>query len=221
MNIEFERKTRKNPNLVVCLFIGEMNIFEASHWWRFLYGTVINLLSLILCLLSAPLYPTIAFFILIIVGCVYIVIVLSFCIQNPLSIVISKTSVYAYHNGDLPNRTDFLYGQYTSFSLSTFKGNLYSNYSIDYTTGDVMNFETVFGILFSSVTGFLAGATMSGQFQQPSRSLYRGSISAIVVAFLIYISELFLIASTTDRFVLFSQLNFNRLRNDFQLCSYE
>ena len=135
-----------------------MHAFETSHWWRFLYGTVINLFSFILCLLTAPLFPTIAFFILILVGIVYITIVLSFFIQTPLSVLIPKTNNYAY----LSNRTDFLYGKYTSFNQMTFRDNLYSNYSIDYTTGAMMSFDTVFGILFSSVTGFLSGATMSG-----------------------------------------------------------
>jgi potassium/chloride transporter 9 len=91
-------------------------------------------------------------------------VVISFFIQDPLHILIPKTNIFAYNNEALLyNKTDFLYGQYTGFSSATFRGNMYSNYTIDYTTGDTMNFATVFGILFSTITGLLAGANMSGR----------------------------------------------------------
>lgn len=70
---------------------------------------------------------------------------------------------YAYHNEALLfNRTDLIYGHYTGFSAATFRENLHANYTIDYTTGETMSFEKIFGILFSSITGLLAGANMSG-----------------------------------------------------------
>jgi potassium/chloride transporter 9 len=90
-------------------------------------------------------------------------IVVSFFICEPTRVLIPKMNIFAYNNEALLyNRTDFLYGQYTGFSSATWKENLYANYTIDYTTGDTMNFATVFGILFSSITGLLAGANMSG-----------------------------------------------------------
>jgi amino acid transporter len=50
-----------------------------------------------------------------------------------------------------------------------------------------MNFDTYFLLI--------------GELKQPSRSIPIGSISAILFVFFIYITETFLIASTTDRFV--------------------
>jgi potassium/chloride transporter 9 len=92
-------------------------------------------------------------------------VVISFFIREPHRILIPKTNIYAYNHETLLlyNKTDFLYGQYTGFSSATFRENIYANYTIDYTTGDIMNFATVFGILFSSITGLLAGANMSGK----------------------------------------------------------
>ena len=132
-----------------------------------MYGTIVNLVSLIICLLGASLLTTAAFVILILVCIIYLTVVVSFFIQGPMNVLIPKTNTIAYnHEALFYNRTDPLYGQYTGFSLSTFQGNLYSNYSVDYTTGDGTDFAIVFSLLFSSITGLLAGANMSGKYNR-------------------------------------------------------
>jgi potassium/chloride transporter 9 len=143
--------------------LGKANFFHATRWWRFLYGTLINLVSLITCLLGSSLFSIAAFFIFILVCFVYLMVVISFFIRDPHHVLIPKVNTYAYNNEALSyNKTDFLYGYYTGFSSATMKGNIYTNYTIDYTTGDIMDFSNVFVVLFSSITGLLAGANMSG-----------------------------------------------------------
>ena len=103
------------------------------------------------------------FFIFILVSFVYLMVVVSFFVKSPSQVLIPKVNTYVYdQQASLYNRTDLIYGNYTGFSSATMRENTYANYTIDYTTGDTMDFATVFGVLFSSITGLLAGANMSG-----------------------------------------------------------
>jgi potassium/chloride transporter 9 len=102
------------------------------------------------------------FFIFILVSFVYLMVVVSFFVHGPTLVPIPKANTYAYANQIL-NGSDTLYGHYTGFSSATLSGNTYANYTIDYTTGETMDFATVFGVFFSSITGLLAGANMSGR----------------------------------------------------------
>ncbi|CAF1237544.1 unnamed protein product, partial [Didymodactylos carnosus] len=115
---------------------------------------------------------------------------------RPVAVSIPKVNTYFYSHL-LPNQSTE--ATYTGFSSATMKENTYSNYTIDYTTGEMMNFATVFGVLFSSITGLLAGANMSGELKRPSRSIPIGSVTALLFVFFIYITETLLIAGTTSR----------------------
>lgn len=74
---------------------------------------------------------------------------------------------------------------------------------------DVAPFMILFGIFFPAVTGFEAGVSMSGDLQDPKKSLPVGAIMAIVVGLLAYIGLTFFFSYTVtpemllDKTVLF------------------
>ncbi|MFC1467747.1 amino acid permease [Verrucomicrobiota bacterium] len=83
--------------------------------------------------------------------------------------------------------TAFLGGSLIKFDPAILEANMNAHYS----TPD-LNFWAIFAIYFPAVTGILAGVNMSGDLKDPSKSLVRGTLAAIVVGFVIYLAEIIL-----------------------------
>ncbi|XKL60122.1 hypothetical protein PGB90_001138 [Kerria lacca] len=178
--------------------IGKGNkLLSAGHWWSFLYASILNFINFLICLIGAELFAKTTVFVFISVSVCILSSFLSFLKMSPMEIPIPEA------NHLVQNATYHANASYTAFSIETLTNNLYSDYGQDYTSnGLVVSFSTVFGVLFSGVTGIMAGANMSGDLKNPARSIPYGTIWAVMFTMAIYILLSLLSAATCDRFLL-------------------
>ncbi|CAK1546750.1 unnamed protein product [Leptosia nina] len=171
--------------------VGDSPGLPNGEWYRFLYRSVLNTVGLSVSLAGASLFARTSLAIWVTMVVCLASAFLSFFITAPGNIERPATN-------QLVNITSF---KYTGLSISTFYENLYPKYGRDYSTedGDLVDFASVFGVLFTGVTGVMAGANMSGELKSPSRSIPLGTLTALLFTGLSYVALTFLTAATCSR----------------------
>jgi potassium/chloride transporter 9 len=128
-----------------------------GHWWQFLYCVSLNTLNLLVCLIGASMFAKTTVFILGVVCTCLGITFFSYFYQGHLEVPVPDSNTL------IQNSTFRAFGNYTGLHVSTLASNLWPQYGKDYTAdGELVNFASVFGVLFSGVTGIMAGANMSG-----------------------------------------------------------
>nr|CAD7431424.1 unnamed protein product [Timema monikensis] len=145
-----------------------------GQWWRFLYCSLLNFLSLLVCLIGATMFAKTSVVILASVCICLLSAIISFLIEDPKEIPIPDA------NKVVQNETYHVFGNYTGYTVQTLQNNLYPKYGKDYTSnGDFVTFATVFGVLFSGVTGIMAGANMSDVEEETIKYYYPFKLYAL------------------------------------------
>lgn len=92
----------------------------------------------------------------------------------------------------------FYIGAIDTFDWQTFNQNMGPSFT------DGENFWTLFALFFPAVTGIMAGANMSGDLANPARSIPKGTLLAIAVTFVIYVSQALFLGGSRERSLLLS-----------------
>uniref|UniRef100_A0A8C5HI71 Solute carrier family 12 member 9 n=1 Tax=Gouania willdenowi TaxID=441366 RepID=A0A8C5HI71_GOUWI len=177
------------------------HVLPSGYWWSLLYSTGVALLCLLVCLVGAHIYAKATFLIFVVVMVVLGTVFISFFVVPPQTVVLpSSSSFNPALNGTGP--TVPTTANFTGFKLDTLLNNLNADYTVDYTTGTMMTFATVFAVMFNGCTGIMAGSNMSGDLKNPSYSIPRGTITAVIFTFIIYNLLSVLVACSCDRVLL-------------------
>ncbi|XP_076850543.1 LOW QUALITY PROTEIN: solute carrier family 12 member 9 [Brachyhypopomus gauderio] len=182
--------------------VSKYSVMPVGYWWSLLYATVILLVCLLVCLVGAHIYARATFLIFLVVMLVLATIFISFFAVRPHVVALPRP----HNNGSFTQPS----ANFTGFKLATLLGNLQADYTVDYTTGTLMTFATVFAVMFNGCTGIMAGSNMSGDLKNPSYSIPRGTITAVIFTFIVYNVLSLLVACTCDRVLLQSDYSFLR-----------
>ncbi|TKS83909.1 Solute carrier family 12 member 9 [Collichthys lucidus] len=179
---------------------GGVHVLPQGYWYTVLYSSVILLLCLLVCLVGAHIYSRTAFVILLVVTVSLLSIFISSVAVKPRDFVITHQRP--------GNQTVHFNASYTGYNATTLRSNLASGYTLDYSTNSVMSFATVFAVMFTSCTGIMAGANMSGELKTPSVSIPKGTIVAVFYTFTVYALLFILVSATCDRTLLVQDYGF-------------
>jgi len=171
--------------------------FPDGRWWRFLYASIVNLVNVVVCLIGAAAFARMSAAILGIVLVCLTAVFVSFLAQPMMEIPIPEA------NHLVQNETFLVNGTFTGLSVTTLYDNLWPSYGPDYTSdGTIPSFASVFAVLFSCVTGIMAGANMSGELIDPAKSIPRGTLSGVGFTCILYIVLVTVTAASSSNFLL-------------------
>ena len=92
-----------------------------------------------------------------------------------------------------PSSNDPISNSVTGFNLTTFEDNVEPNFLPN------VNFLTVFGVYFPAATGFLAGASLSGDLRTAAKSVPLGTFLAIGLTTVLYLLVAWFLGSVATR----------------------
>ena len=185
-----------------------------SEWMNFTYSSLFNSLNLGVCLVGSKLFgKTTSIVFVVVIACTMMTSV-SFFLDNEYEVNFIYNATHdcipPTDNVSEPNCTKSATGQFVGFAATDaatvgnfFTDNLYPKFEFDCSDPAAeVNFFTVFGVLFSGVTGIMAGANMSGELKSPGKNIPRGTLSACLFTFAIFLFLSFLTALTCNPILL-------------------
>ncbi|EEH19185.2 hypothetical protein PABG_01504 [Paracoccidioides brasiliensis Pb03] len=171
---------------------GKMSQFLLEgFWWTYLWATIVLVLCTGICLAGSSIFARASN------GLLVILLVATF------SIPISSLAME-------PFKDKVLGIEFTGFNSKTFVDNLLPKLTKG-AAGSQMKaqetFQDLFGILFPATGGIFAGASMSGDLKDPSKSIPKGTLCGLGVTLFTYTVVILAMASSITRQSLYNDVN--------------
>ncbi|KAE8147679.1 cation chloride cotransporter [Aspergillus avenaceus] len=173
------------------------NFLEEGFWWQYLWGTIVLVICTAICLAGSSIFSRASN------GLLVILLVSTFSI--PVSAIFMK-----------PFTIPKLHVDFTGVRLETLLENLKPRLTKGAAGSQIRgreNFQDLFGILFPATGGIFAGASMSGDLRNPSRSIPKGTLSGLALTFVTYTIVIFAMASSITRESLYRNTDIIQVAN--------
>uniref|UniRef100_A0A8C0G643 Solute carrier family 12 member 9 n=1 Tax=Chelonoidis abingdonii TaxID=106734 RepID=A0A8C0G643_CHEAB len=182
-------------------------VLPQGYFYSFLYGSVVLLLCLLVCLVGARIYARAAFLIFLVVNLVLVAIFVSFVAVGPRQVTIARDGGGVHGKGDTPH----------SLVVSPPPPPRHAIYCRDYRPPtNVMTLRHVFAVMFQT-PGLLGPipvlAAIAGELRNASSSIPKGTIIAVVYTFIIYFLLFLMTSFTCERTLLKEDYGFFRSIN--------
>ncbi|RMZ80716.1 hypothetical protein DV738_g2574, partial [Chaetothyriales sp. CBS 135597] len=167
------------------------NFLPEGPWWQYLWTTVTVAVCVLICLAGSAIFAKVSKALLV------VLLIATFSI--PVSVMIMQ-----------PFEDAKRHIKFTGFSLQTLRGNLLPHFTRG-AAGSQMpgreNYQDLFGVLFPATCGILAGASMSGDLKNPSRSIPRGTLAGLGLTFVSYTIVIMSLAASITRQSFYKNVN--------------
>lgn len=166
-------------------------VVPESYWFQYLYATAVLVFCTIVCLLGSAIFARASNLLLVILLIATFSIPASSLFVRPFSD--PSSGVY-----------------YTGFSLDTLKENLMPRFTrggAGSGSNEKESWQDLFGILFPATAGIFAGASMSGDLKNPSKSIPKGTLYGLLFTFISYSLVILSMGATISRQSLYLNLN--------------
>ncbi|RAL05879.1 putative cation chloride cotransporter [Aspergillus ibericus CBS 121593] len=173
------------------------NFLEEGFWWQYLWGTSILVMCTGICLAGSSLFSRASN------GLLIILLIATFSI--PVSAIFMKPF-------SIPKKGV----EFTGFRLQTLLENLKPKLTKGAAGSQIRgreNFQDLFGILFPATGGIFAGASMSGDLKNPSRSIPKGTLYGLALTFITYAIVILAMAASITRESFYKNANVVQVAN--------
>lgn len=159
------------------------HLLPEDGWWSYLWATVVLVACTLICLGGIGLFARASNGLLAVV------------MLSTLSIPVSAIFRRPFEDRSLGV-------EFTGLSLNTFKNNFFPRLTRGAAGSQldgVETFQDLFGILFPATGGIFAGASMSGDLKNPSKSIPTGTLYGLAMTFVTYTLVILSMAATITR----------------------